>query len=535
MKIHLVAAEWDGDQILARLARSLVMNTDWTVSTQPDSSADVNYFFPYLLWQGFDQTYTAGWFTHEDILHSRAKAALWAKAARGVNLRLTSAQIYQQPLLGYGTARYVTPPLDTHKFDLPDQKPRRQFPLVGTSGFVYPGTRKGADLALELLKDSRFHSVRWAAAGRGWPFDTVLYPWDELHRFYQGLDLYVCFSRVEGVGYGVLEALACGVPVVIPRGVGVMDEIEDSPGVYRYQVGDYSDLSRAVQDALGERLIYPERLRHLVKDFTLQRWVDDHLRAFEVVSEPPIEPVPVIQGERRAGVYYVAYGSAARTCAVTALKSWKQHMPDYPIALASTAPLGLETHFIPAPDQDIGARKVKLQAYDLTPQDWQAVLYLDADTELVNSVQFLFDVLEDGWELVICRNPDKYHTTRRMHRPDNLEEVNATLETLGYSDLIQWNGGVFGFRRCPRVKLFFNTWIEEWERWGGRDQAALLRALWRVPLRVYTLGNEWNTVTRYMRPEQTAGILHYPTTARRWSGRINGRLDSEAAWKAVKS
>jgi hypothetical protein len=76
--------------------------------------------------------------------------------------------------------------------------------------------------------------------------------------------------------------------------------------------------------------------------------------------------------------------------------------------------------------------------------------------------------------------------------------------------------------------------MDEWNRHGKRDQAALLRALWRVPVRLAVLGNEWNTVTRYYEPEMSAGILHHPMTARRWEGVIHGRLDSTEAWRMVK-
>ncbi len=120
-----------------------------------------------------------------------------------------------------------------------------------------------------------------------------------------------------------------------------------------------------------------------------------------------------------------------------------------------------------------------------------------------------------------------------MARPDNTEETNVTFKELGGRDWLQLNGGVMAFRRCSRVERFFQLWLEEWNRYGGRDQAALHRALWRQPLRTYVLGNEWNTVTHYDDIAITAGILHRPQTARRWKGKIKGRLDGEEAWTAV--
>jgi len=233
------------------------------------------------------------------------------------------------------------------------------------------------------------------------------------------------------------------------------------------------------------------------------------------------------------GMYCVGFGEPARRCAVRAIESFKRHMPGVEVAFAGVQRLGPEDVFIKTPDSDIGGRRAKLLAYRNTPERWKSVLYLDADTETVADVGFLYRVVEDGWELAICRNPAHYHTVRRMERPDNKVEVAETLSVLGSDELIQYNGGVFAFHRSERVQKFFDTWLAEWERWGARDQAALLRALWAVPLRVYLLGSEWNTVTRYLPREASAGILHYPTEARRWEGSVHGRIDSDAAWEKV--
>jgi hypothetical protein len=218
-----------------------------------------------------------------------------------------------------------------------------------------------------------------------------------------------------------------------------------------------------------------------------------------------------------------------------AIESFKRHMPGVPVCLVSDRPLDSgEDVFVEQPDRDIGGRIAKLKVYDLAPAEWDYVLYLDADTEIVADVSFLFQALSDGWEFLICKNPGKYHLMAMMVRPDNGPEAKYTFDTLGTDQTLQLNGGVLAFRRNENTKRFFRLWQEEWDRWGKRDQAALHRALWRQPLQTYVLGNQWNTVTRYDPPEITAGVLHYPITARRWGGRIEGRLDSPEAWSKVQ-
>jgi hypothetical protein len=99
---------------------------------------------------------------------------------------------------------------------------------------------------------------------------------------------------------------------------------------------------------------------------------------------------------------------------------------------------------------------------------------------------------------------------------------------------MQFNGGVFGYQRNERTKRFFETWYSEWQRFGKRDQAALLRALWQVPLKMLVLGSQWNTVLDYDQAQDCAGIMHYPMKARRWRGVVHARSDDEEAWKRVR-
>jgi len=350
--------------------------------------------------------------------------------------------------------------------------------------------------------------------------------------FYQNLDLYLCTALIEGIPMPPLEALACGVPVVIPRGVGLLDSLPEMPGIAHYQAGDVTDMAEAVKRVLAEHTDTAP-LRAQVQRFTRQAWQEDFARPF-AEGKPAARPTVHTKcalGDR--GVYYVAYGDPARECARKAIRSWHAYMPNIPAALVSDAPLGEEDVFIEHRDEDIGARSVKTQIYDLAPQEWRYVLYLDADTELVAEVGYLFQVLEDGWDLAICLNPARYGLVDHMWRPDNKQECAETIGLLGTGDLLQYNGGVFAFRRSKRVAGFFHNWHREWGKWGKRDQAAFDRALWQVPLKVWTLGQEWNTVTRYSDGTQSAGILHHPLEARRWKGIVRGRLDSAEAWAVL--
>jgi hypothetical protein len=385
-------------------------------------------------------------------------------------------------------------------------------------------------LASELDGEAEF-----TATGRGWPVKTSVRKYEDLPAWYNSLDVLVCTSLIEGVPMPPLEALACGVPVVIPQGVGMLDELADLAGIYRYKRGDYDELKLAVLRAMGDiGKIDKNKLPMIVSDHTPENYARAHIEGFTRALKKPDKSISVESDRHGArGVYYVAFGEPARDCAMGAIKSFKAHLPDIPVALASDRPLGPEDVFIDMPDIDIGGRAAKIQIYEKAPKEWQYIAYLDADTEITAAETLLWDLLLDGWDMTICKNPGRFATANAMRRSDNADECDETYRKIGSEEILQLNGGVFAFQRNSRTKAFFKCWYKEWMRFGKRDQAALLRSLWMHPIKLYVLGNEWNTITRYDPPDKAAWLLHYPMTARRWRGIVHYRLDDPEAWKAV--
>lgn len=524
MRVHIVSYDLHRDRVLARFAQILVQQLKWTISRYPDPNADLNYFLPYLTYQPCT-TKTAAWFTHRDTLNPK-KAQKWDYVAQHVDICTTSARQYLSVLPD--GSRLMLPPLERDRFTIPNRHLEKK--VIGVSGYVYHDGRKGEDLIGQLVKTRL--PVEWRASGRGWPVPTRHYPWRSLPSFFQALDLFICASRVEGIPMPPLESLSCGVPIVIPRGVGLLDDIPEIPGIYRFDSGSYSSLYSAVTRALGEKHpIDREALRALTGIYHEGAWIESH----QQLSDPkPIvvkrESLPEWKG--RCGMYCVAFGKPARQCADRLIKSFKKYLPDIPVAFVGTTPMNTgEDFFIQQPDADVGGRIAKLKVNELAPKEWQYILYLDADTEIVSSdVTFLFQVLQDGWEYVICR--DYMPSIQKQRRSDNAAEMKLTFEVLGDDHLMSWNGGVFSFRRNKRTAQFFTNWIQEWNRWGRRDQAALLRAMWSIPLKIFMLGHEFNTVPHYFDPNKTAGILHHATKARRWGKKgkiIPFRLDDPRA------
>ncbi len=185
------------------------------------------------------------------------------------------------------------------------------------------------------------------------------------------------------------------------------------------------------------------------------------------------------------GALYVAFGERARQEATHSIKRLK----GLPVAVIGDEPLiGNDMTFIPFDRPGPGARRAKLSMGELTP--WDRTLYLDADTRPVGDISTGFDMLADGWELVLA------HSGRQGY--DVLGNVAAgeraiTFEVLSCPEPLGLQAGVIFFRKCESVVRMFGAWREEWEQDRGQDQAALLRALWRVPVRVWVLGTPWNS------------------------------------------
>ena len=266
MRVHIVALE--NQWILGRCVTLLARGEGWTTGPRVDKSADVNYFAPYLLLKGSyrPSTKTAAWFTHrEEAPSAKGKIATWHRVAGMVDLRITMAEKYRMELSQFGPTVNVPLPVDTVKFT---PRPLR----VGVAGQVYALSRKGETSVARLTKEPGLEVV---AAGKGWPCPTTYYPWAKMQEFYRGLDVFLVTSEVEGGPVTMMEALACGIPVVAPTGVGMVDEFD----VIKYPRGDYDAMLVRLLSMLRGRM----RRRRMVMARTETAYVRAHEKAFEAL------------------------------------------------------------------------------------------------------------------------------------------------------------------------------------------------------------------------------------------------------------
>ena len=93
------------------------------------------------------------------------------------------------------------------------------------------------------------HAKRFGVDNHVIATDAV-HPLTELPLDYQACDLCVQASREEGLGFSVLEALACGTPVVAAGVGGLRETIIDGRTGWTYPPGDAAALAHCIEDVL---------------------------------------------------------------------------------------------------------------------------------------------------------------------------------------------------------------------------------------------------------------------------------------------
>lgn len=285
--VNVLCRNMYDDRVIPRFSRYLRDHLGWPLTTIPIVDVDAYYlsgYFEYNMLQPWPDKPVAAYFTHrEEQPPGNPKAKLFDRMAANVDLRIATAAMYAGMLADYGPTVQITPPVERNRFVIPKISGSRR-PVAGFSGFTYKNQRKGEDLARALALSKIGRIIDWRASGRGWPVPTRRYSWSEMPTFYQSLDILVVTSLVEGVPMPPLEALACGVSIIVPRGVGLLDELPDLTGIHRYRAGDIKSMVAALAEALEMRSkVDRQALRAITDPFTIAAWCEQHRQAFEEV------------------------------------------------------------------------------------------------------------------------------------------------------------------------------------------------------------------------------------------------------------
>jgi glycosyltransferase involved in cell wall biosynthesis len=221
---------------------------------------------------------------HPEWVHRRTErmhGAKYAHAARTCDVIVTNSQFTADDVastLGYPSERiYVAyPPVDAV---FTADGPRADGDYVLTVGTLEP--RKNLALAIEGVRGRELRVVGARGWGgieaRGEHVTWLGYPDDvELARQYRGASVVVYPSRFEGFGMPIVEAMACGVPVVASS----HPSLDEASGDVALRAGDPDQLATAIDEALAHRDELVERgLAHAGR-FTAEANARAHLDAW---------------------------------------------------------------------------------------------------------------------------------------------------------------------------------------------------------------------------------------------------------------
>jgi hypothetical protein len=183
------------------------------------------------------------------------------------------------------------------------------------------------------------------------------------------------------------------------------------------------------------------------------------------------------------GFCYIVYGDRAQVEAAKSLATLRQYNRQ-PVTVVGDRQLD-GAGFVEFENKGTTGRRAKVNLDRLSP--YEHTCYLDADTIIHGDLSAGFKMVHDGWDLVIA--PSVNQDDRWLEHV-GIEERVRTEYDLGYK-FLQLQAGVFWFNRKHCTRLF-RAWRREWKHFLDQDQGALLRALYRRPVRVWLMGQPWS-------------------------------------------
>ena len=155
-----------------------------------------------------------------------------------------------------------------------------------------PSTRKGFDLLLPIMQclgnDYELYytgrSGKKQSAGKGNMYATGILQKDELLQAYRNCDALLFPSRLEGFGYSVCEAMACGKPVITSNNSSLSEIVIDGETGLLCKTGDVDGFCAAARK-IAANPEYAASMgkagrQHVLDHFTLEKMIDNYIAVY---------------------------------------------------------------------------------------------------------------------------------------------------------------------------------------------------------------------------------------------------------------
>jgi glycosyltransferase involved in cell wall biosynthesis len=260
MHVHVKVA--DRGWILERMGHELASRLDYiTVGIDANKDADIQYYITYSARVQRVSPIELAYFTH--LEQDQGAERRFFEVAEAVDLCICQSDPARAALSARNISNLTTIP--------PGVNLERFQPLVriGVVGRTYHTGRKGEHLVAQVMDTP---GIEWVFTGTGWPGPASPVPDADLPGFYRSLDYVLVPALNEGGPMCVLEALACGVPVIAPP----VGWVPNFPHI-EYRTGDVDDLRRVLSSVVKTK----RDLHATVEGYSWDSFASAHHKLFE--------------------------------------------------------------------------------------------------------------------------------------------------------------------------------------------------------------------------------------------------------------
>jgi hypothetical protein len=218
-------------------------------------------------------------------------------------------------------------------------------------------------------------------------------------------------------------------------------------------------------------------------------------RRYAHTRPPPVEQRG--DGDAERGVVYLALGDDHAALAAGSVARLRRVGYAGPIRVVTDTTVwpgrdDVELIAAAAAGTNCPARAYKTQ---IDRFGFPITLFLDADMLPIGPIDGVWAELRHADICASLDAPRVQHFINHYLEQDEEPPLWPELDVMREAGLVDrpfHNSGLLLFRRTPETARVFAAWHEEWRRFGGRDQCALVRAVARTGARVHTLPACWN-------------------------------------------
>lgn len=279
MKINVVCS--DEGWIYSKFIEEMQKHSKHDVLLNSKESCDVTHYIPYYEVPNNPPRPCTTWLSHQEKRRDLSKK--FVSAAQAVDVGLSHSKKYTKLLRDNHHRQNVVsviPGVDLDQFLLRDvERPANDKIVVGYVGRQYTSSdRKNPKLLKQI---SELPYVDFKTTGGNLSADQI-------PDFYRSLDVVVSPATIEGGPMAVQEALACGVPVIAMKDVGVAAEFGE--GVIKAE-GDADFMAKLKDMWLTKYYLnywrttdVMNKMRQQVASQTWKRFVEEHDKVWEMIA-----------------------------------------------------------------------------------------------------------------------------------------------------------------------------------------------------------------------------------------------------------